>query len=350
MRLWSKTGRTPAFPVAMAGLLVVVSLYGLASSALSISSQSPVDMTPTAENYLPYVANRPRSTATPTATAEPVGDWLSYLNSYRAQAQLPPVTENADWSYGDRLHARYMVKNDTIGHDEDPNNPWYTPEGDAAAEASNVMVSSRSTTPDEVAIDLWMQGPFHAVGIVDPALGRVGFGSYRETVGTWQMGAALDVLRGLGAIPAAVSFPIVWPGNGTTSSLGSYGGSESPDPLTGCPGYEAPSGLPLLLQIGPGNITPDVTGHSLRTDGAELAHCIFDETTYSNPDGGLQNLGRAVLDSRDAIVLIPRDPLAAGQAYSVSITANGQNYAWTFDVSATWQPSTEELQAEFEIR
>jgi hypothetical protein len=66
-----------------------------------------------------------------------------------------------------------------------------------------------------------------------------------------------------------------------------------------------------------------------------LEHCVFDETTYTNPDSGTQSTGRNVLNARDAIVLIPRNPLTAGAIYQVSITANGQTYAWSFMVSAT---------------
>jgi len=50
------------------------------------------------------------------------GGWLDYVNYYRAMAGLPPVTEHARWSYGNTLHARYMVKNDIVEHAEDPGN------------------------------------------------------------------------------------------------------------------------------------------------------------------------------------------------------------------------------------
>jgi hypothetical protein len=225
------------------------------------------------------------------------------------------------------------VKNDYIGHSEDPGNPWYTAEGLAAAQNGNVMVSSGSTDPDSDAIDLWMTGPFHGVGLIDPQLLQSGFGSYREADGGWQMAATLDVLRGLGGLPPSVIFPVMWPGNNTTSYLTSYGGTEAPDPLTSCPGYSAPSGLPILLQIGSGSLTPSVTAHSFLRGGAVQEHCVFDETNYTNPNASYQSLGRSVLDSRDAIVLIPRSPLAAGSTYTVSITVNGSTHTWSFTVS-----------------
>jgi hypothetical protein len=70
-------------------------------------------------------------------------------------------------------------------------------------------------------------------------------------------------------------------------------------------------------------------------DGTPLEHCVFDETTYINPDSGTQSTGRNVLNARDAIVLIPRNPLTVGATYQMSTTTNEQTYAWSLMVSAT---------------
>jgi uncharacterized protein YkwD len=263
------------------------------------------------------------------AGSRPPENWLEAVNYYRAMAGLPSVTENVTYSDGTWKHARYMVKNDYIGHSEDPANPWYTPEGLQAAQSSNLMVSSNVNTTDEDAISLWMSGPFHALGIIDPALHEAGFGSYRENIGSYRMGAALDVIRGLGSIPGGTTFPIYFPKDGAYTPLLSHSG-ESPSPLTSCPGYSAPSGSPIILQIGDGSQTPTVTAHSLLENGAAKDHCIFDETNYCNPDSGSQSLGRSILDSRDAIVIMPRHPLVAGAEYTVSITVNGSTYTWSF--------------------
>ncbi len=297
--------------------------------------------TPTVYAYVPLVMRF----ATPTPE---VTNWLTYLNSYRAMAGLPGVTENPAWSDGDWKHSRYCVKNDYIGHSEDPTNDWYTPEGAEAAANGNVMVSSSTSATDNYAIDLWMQGPFHALGILDPHLAQVGFGSYREAGHVWGMAATLDVLRGQGTVPPYVAFPVMWPANGKTVGLRSYGGSESPDPLTSCAGYSAPSGLPIILQLGSGSVTPSVSAHSFMQGSTNLDHCIFDETNYYNPNSGSQDLGRSVLNSRDAIVLIPRSPLTPGASYTVSITSNGATYGWTFTVSSAAQ--AEEIAPEAQVR
>lgn len=275
----------------------------------------------------------PSPTPSPTPTEPPTG-WLGYVNAYRTMASLPAVTENATWSHGDELHAKYMVKNDVMAHTENPSNPWYTDEGLAAAQSSNLFASSSDSATDEQAIDGWMQAPFHAVGVLDPELLQVGYGAYREADGGYQTGAGLDVIRGLGDLPASITFPIPWPGDGTTVGLTQHWG-ETPDPLTSCPGYSAPSGLPIILQIGPGNLTPDVTAHTFTQGSTSLDHCIFDETDYANSDSSQQSLGRSILNSRDAIVLIPRDPLTPGATYSASITVNGETHTWSFTVASS---------------
>lgn len=283
--------------------------------------------------FLPVILQSPSGQVPPHITPPPEeAGWLAYVNYYRALAGLSPVSENTSWSDGGWLHARYMVKNDYISHSEDPMKPWYTPEGDQAARTSNLMASSNSSNTDHYAIDLWMQAPFHAVGILDPYLSTVGYGSFRETDGGLQMGASLDVIRGLLGSQAEVEYPVAWPGDGATVPLSAYY-TEYPNPLTSCPGYQAPSGLPVILQLGDGNNTPSVTSYSIRVNGESLEACIFDETNYQNPDPDARRLGRAILDTRDAVVLIPRAPLIPGEFYSVSITANGQTYRWSFKVA-----------------
>lgn len=283
--------------------------------------------------FLPAVFKHPTGQLPPDIIPPPEeAGWLAYVNYYRALAGLAPVYENTSWSDGGWLHSRYMVKNDYVSHYEDPQKPWYTREGDQAARTSNLMASSDSSNSDHYAIDLWMQAPFHAVGILDPQLSSVGFGSFREIDGGLQMGASLDIIRGLQASQAEMNFPIAWPGDGTTIPLSAYY-TEYPDPLSSCPGYQAPSGLPVILQLGDGNITPSVTAYSIKVNGKSLEACIFDETNYQNPDPTARRLGRNILDARDAIVLVPRSPLSPGETYSISITANGQTYHWSFKVA-----------------
>jgi len=107
---------------------------------------------------------------------------------------------------------------------------------------------------------------------------------------------------------------------------------ETPSPLTSCPGYTSPAGLPLVIQVGSGAGVPVVTAHSFMRGNTPLEHCVFDETTYYNPDSSLQGLGRAILSSRDAIVLLARQPLTANTNYTASVTVDGQTHTWSFTV------------------
>ena len=109
--------------------------------------------------------------------------------------------------------------------------------------------------------------------------------------------------------------------------------SEYPSPLTSCRGYEAPTGLPVIVQLGSGNQVPRVTGSWFAEGTRVLDHCIFDEGSYMNRDAGQQRLGRSILASRNAIVLIPRKPLRPGARYRAVVEVNGRLIDWTFGVS-----------------
>lgn len=265
--------------------------------------------------------------------ADSPAEWLVRVNLYRATAGLPPATENRSLSQGIWQHARYMVRNDVIKHFEKPGDDWATPEGAAAAAASDLAGSSRTSESDSWAIDTWMQAPFHAVGILDPALRDVGFGMYSLPGGSIQTAAGLDVLRGRAAQPARANYPVVWPANGASVPIAAHT-SEYPNPLSSCRGYKAPSGLPLIVQLGPGDTLPHATRSELFLDNQPLEHCVFDQTTYRNNQRVEQDLGRSILAARNAIVVIPRRPLIPGLSYRVRVTSNGRTIDWTFRVSA----------------
>jgi hypothetical protein len=304
-----------------------------------ISSAPIFESTPVLQHkvLVPVLLLDPTSTPIPTSTPvipeEP--SWLEYLNRFRTEAHIERLGENEVWSNGGWLHSRYMVKNDYVGHSEDPGNPWYTPEGLAAAQNGNIFVTSRIDTTDELPIDFWMIAPFHAISILDPQLSSTGYGIYHESVGLWKTGATLDVLRGLGPLPPGTAYPIAFPADGGETWLKAYTGGEFPDPLTSCPGYSEPTGPPIMLQLGSGGLTPNVTSHTLSDGNNQLESCLFDETNYYNPNPDLQNTGRIVLNNRDAIVIMPRQPLITGEVYTVSISTNDSTITWSFSVIAS---------------
>jgi hypothetical protein len=324
--------------------LIIIPAFGLAL-ALAVSlglsrADSPLnralDFTPTAYNYLPYIVRQatPSPSPTPPPPTPLPDDWLGYVNYYRALADLPPVMENAAWSDGCQKHARYMVTTNTIGHEFSD-----TPEGLTCAQNGVLVCATTFDFTIKAAIEAWMQGSFHAVPIINPAVASMGFGSYRQAKSdpnAYEMCAALNVYSGWGSPPPSVSFPVKWPAGGKLLPLTRYDVGEQPDPLASCPaGYSRPTGVVLSLQLGAGGVTPNVTTtHLLAQGGAALEHCLFDETSYVHPNSSYQSVGRAILDIQDAILIIPRAPLTPGSVYTVSVDANGQTHTWSFSVSS----------------
>jgi hypothetical protein len=268
-----------------------------------------------------------------TPRAESGSTWLARLNFYRTSASLPAVVEDPALSRGVMKHARYMVVHEVLQHSENRRDTWATPEGAAAAAVSNLAGSTLPSEPDNWAVDLWMQAPFHAIGILDPSLKRVGFGIEHAQTGKIQTAAGLDVIRGRSAPVSSVSYPIVWPANGASVPIAVHL-AEYPSPLTSCPGYEAPTGLPLIVQLGSSGKALHVTRSFITEADRVLEHCIFDGRTYRNPDRAQQQIGQRILAARDAIVLIPRQPLRAGSRYRAVVEVDGRPIDWTFMVNA----------------
>lgn len=258
--------------------------------------------------------------------------WLDYMNSLRATAGLPPVTENVAWSAGDLAHSQYTVVNNVISHSETPGVLGYSLEGNAAAANGNVAASAGSPTYTyQNAIDGWMTGPFHALGIIDPTLAQTGFGIYTDfdrQFPNLNGAATLDVGRGQNALPA---YPVFFPGNGKQMPYRSFNG-DSPDPLTACGGYTAPTGPPLLLLFA---TVPTSTNVSLTRDGTPgaLATCAFSESTYTNADVAQQDLGRGVLAGRHAIVVMPQAVFTDG-TYRLTVNNGGTITTIIFGVGA----------------
>lgn len=263
--------------------------------------------------------------------ATPAAEWLRYLNLFRHNGDLPPLTESELLTFGSQWHSRYMVVNDTpIAHSEEKGNALYDPSGDQAARHGNIFATPQSEADYTWPIHFWISAPFHLVPIIDPALESVGFGRYNQEAGTFQMASVLDVRSDLAAEPVEAPYPFYFPGDGASTWVVRHSLYEWPDPLRSCPGYARPSGPPLVLQLGAGDETPKVISHAVYADGQLLESCLFDETSYSNPDPYAQSTGRLILDERDAVVIIPRHPLAVDKSYRVEVTTDDEQYSWQF--------------------
>src|SRR5579859_6752310 len=247
--------------------------------------------------------------------------WLDRLNLWRETAGLPDLVENTTYSSGDADHSLYMVKNDLVTHYETPGVPYYTVAGDTAAQNSNIEADSSTSFTDQQAIDWWMAAPFHAMAMMDPRLQQTGFGSYREVKSGWQAGFSLDVNRG--NTWTGGQFPVYWPGNNVTEPLTTFSGNETPDPLQACPGYTAPTGLPVFIELGGNVSTTAGPVHSFTGNGVSLAHCVIDS---NNAAVGSE------LKARGGVIVVPQQPLQTGVTYMVALTVNGLPYRWSFTV------------------
>lgn len=283
------------------------------------------------------IAHRP-----PRATPPEFSNtWLGQLNQYRRSAGLSPVIEAAALSNGDAKHARYLVENDAemirTGainasiHDEDAAKPFFTTEGKSAGALSDI--DAVYTNPPEApqppwAIDNWITGPFHRLWLLNPALRQVGYGEYcRSGI----CAAALNIRSGIDGDREGPA-PVMFPANGSTIRNGTFSADEAewPDPLATC-GYHTPTGIPITLQIG-GIMPARLEAYSLTRNGAAVAACAFDASSYRSNDPVAVQRVKSQLSHFSAMVMVPQEPLVPGATYRVKITASGQNFAWWFAV------------------
>ena len=241
---------------------------------------------------------------------------------------MPPIREDPELSRRARLHSRYVVLTNQLVHAEDPSNAAYTREGDEAGRRGAVQAG-----PDDVTgahdIDEWMRAPFHALGLIDPTLQAVGFGAYNDPKAAGFRHAATLYLRRPPHRNSGAA-PVLWPGDGTTVTLQTLGEKETPSPYSACPGYEAPTGLPIVANLGD---DMSVLNASVVVDGIPVEACIIDADRYVSADAAEQADGRAALGRHQAMI-VPRKPLVVAKTYTVTIEATTRTVTSTFRVAA----------------
>jgi uncharacterized protein YkwD len=293
-------------------------------------TETPTE-TPNPPTSTPTATLTPSPTPTPTPVPPPPPEWLSYLNRFRAMANLPPLSDREAYTLGSSLHSRYMVVNDApIAHRQDKNNPLYDVAGDQAAKNGNIFATSQVEADHLWSVNFWVSAPFHLIGMLDPRLQEVGYGDHNEDIGNVNMAAVLDIRSDPRRTGPGTEYPIFFPGDGSETWVVRHSMFEWPDPYGSCPGYSRPSGPPIVLLLGDGGRTPEVTNHRFARGDQPLDSCLFDETSYRNPDQFAQKTGKTILDLNDAIVIIPREQLPINEEYTVQVTVDGQTYTWSF--------------------
>lgn len=283
------------------------------------------------------------SAASPAQAADP--DWLRHVNAIRTANGLQPVSIDTGWTDGIRRHLDYLDKTASSlrtgeyasAHTENPASPYYSASG--ALEGSRSNLVSGGMASDVAAVNIWLGAPFHAIGMLRPALRRVAL--YRDpTTGA----AGMDVIGGLtGAIDHTK--PIVFPAPGTTTNLYGFRG-EFPDPIETCritKGWSGSSvGLPLVaLLTVPARSDAVATltgpdGRTVSTTSPDL--CLVTDRTYRSTDPVYGGTGQQILAYDNAALIIARRPLSAG-TYTATISQSGISpFSWGFTTTASETP------------
>lgn len=258
------------------------------------------------------------------ATAVDNADWLGIVNTYRSMSGLAPVAAEPAWEVGAVAHSCYMIQND-ITHVEQPGRPGYTAAGAEAGRNGNVAVSGSMAADARSHIDLWMTGPFHAIGLLRHNLVRTAYGECEGTGGPrWQSGATIDVLRGLDPSIPRPAHPIVFPGDGATIALHRFV-TESPDPRAMC-GWDArqPAGLPLIAMM---PTAVSWAGATLTGPNGAIETCVLHAGNVSDPTGN------SILAGEHAVIVMPRADLVDG-TYTSSVATDAGTVNWSFTVDA----------------
>ncbi len=306
-------------------------------TATSAPTNTPTPTIPPSPTPTFTPAATPLPSPTPSPTEPPPPAWLSYINTFRTMAGVKEVTDNPDWSEGSRLHSRYMVETDDITHNPSTNSQYFTDAGQLAAQNGNIAATEWEEATFIWAINYWMAAPFHGLPMLDPELNTIGFGfhsknaSTSSNVGGVNVAATLDVLRGL-VRPSLeiINYPIFFPADGGETWILKHSLFEYPNPLSSCPGYSRPSGPPIMIQTGAGGGLPTVNSYRLTANGVAATACMFTEATYTNSNPAAQQSGRGILNARDAIVIIPLNPLVVGSVYEVTVTIDSVPHSAQF--------------------
>jgi hypothetical protein len=326
---------------------------------------------------IPAGAQQPETKTSPGVPPDFAASARARVNYYRAMANLPPIVDDPAISAGALNHARYLVKNGIAGGDimlgqpnlhfqmpqdsfrwEVKGKPYYTDDGASAGRDAVIVAAPQINLSGAEFVDRMMTMPLSGLIPMVPQYSIVGLGAYCDPgqcaiviPGRYALakpirialydGPASDRMwnPNLGLIPletGRLRTPVEFPPDGATVNLQSFAGVDYPDPLSACPGYKAPTGAPISIQLGEG-YGPDgsleVSSALVTRDGAELDTCLITAASYVGRDTGQTEIGKYRLARFGAAVILPREPLAPGN-YKVALKESDKLYQWTFTVAA----------------
>lgn len=294
-------------------------------------------------------ATKPRTSAPASqaqvASAGPA--WLVELNRLRGIGGLKPVADSPELSRDCYAHAKYLIDQGPEGeaefvdyrtdlglgaHEENPQSKYYSTAGADCVHPSHLKPGFAQSndvawgTDAKADLDgLFYDAPFHRLSLLAKWATVAGYGEY----GTWPRRVGVLSLKGEGWIGSPL---ITFPAEGSTVPVGQVSTFEVPNPLTSCPGYELPVGLPITVQLGTG-YRGKLTSYSLRNASGPVEVCGFDWNSYQNPDASVQKAGREGLKMFGAMILVPKQPLK-NDRYTVTVDTMRQKLEWSFTVAA----------------
>ena len=331
----------------------------------------------------PAGAQTPGIAASPGVPPDFAASARARVNYYRAMAKLPPLVDDPAISAGALNHARYLVKNGIAGGDivlgqqnihfqipqdsfrwEDKGKPYFTDDGASAGMDAVIVSAPQINLSGAEFVDRLMTMPLSGLIPMVPQFSIVGLGAYCDPgqcaiviPGRYALakpirialydGPASDRMwnPNLGLIPlekGRLRTPVEFPPDGATVNLQSFAGVDYPNPLSACPGYKAPTGAPISIQLGEG-YGPDgsleVSSDIVTRDGAELDTCLITAASYVGRNPEQTEVGKARLARFGAAVILPREPLAPGN-YKVALKESDKLYQWSFTVAAPAAPPT----------
>ena len=258
------------------------------------------------------------ATAQVPAVAE---EWLSSVNDFRSSLRLKPVTESATMSAAARKHSIYMVQTGFVEHGEKNDSRWSTPEGRESGEQSNVAGGTGPTPTQAQTVQLWVEGPFHRIGLMRPGWRTTGYAlesGNRDGEDRW--GATLNVIGGITGQNAA-QWPVVWPNarQEVDAAYLTFERIEWPDPVVGCPRSNGTTfGTIITASFGPGRDVK-VKSARLRVRGGDAVPiCVDSPLTYKRDD--YTDVGWRLLQENNTVMVLPRLALSTGTTYQGRIT------------------------------
>ena len=237
---------------------------------------------------------------------------LATLNYWRSQVQLPALQLDTVFSELAQRHSEYFTATGVTGHNENwKADPLARVVGEIGGSGSAIAYNDPSQGAGVER--LLFNAAYHAQFLLNGWDMRAGIGwSKSPSASQW----ALNVFMGNGGDVSP--YTILWPPSGAVVPT-NYQGGEEPDPLTRCPGYTLPAGLPVQVRVPwTGGSASAITSATLLGPTGPVESCLLNPTTSV--------FGWATL--------LPRHPLPNG-TYAASFTIANVEYGWSFVVNAS---------------